>query len=103
MPGIFHAFTDPVPDDPTVTGVRPSHWNSAHTDSSGNALTIRETLAANADYYVTATGSDSNPGTLAQPWLTLQHAMDFIAANIDIAGFTVTINVGTGTFAGIGI
>lgn len=33
-----------------------------------------------ATYYVAANGSDSNPGTLSQPWKTLQHAADRIVA-----------------------
>ncbi len=60
-------------------------------------------LMADASYYIATTGSDSNPGTLANPWATLQHAMKFIASNIDIAGFNVTINIGAGTFVGVGI
>jgi len=30
-------------------------------------------------YYVSTTGDDSNPGTLEQPWLTVQHALDTLA------------------------
>ena len=32
-----------------------------------------------ADYYVATNGNDGWPGTSAQPWLTLQHAVDSIA------------------------
>jgi hypothetical protein len=39
-----------------------------------------------ATYYVSSTGSDSNPGTLSQPWLTIQHA-----ANTARAGATVYV------------
>ena len=39
-----------------------------------------------ATYYVSTTGNDSNPGTLAQPWLTIQHA-----ANTVTAGATVNV------------
>ena len=42
------------------------------------------------DYYVSKTGSDSNPGTDAGPWLTIQKA-----ANSAIAGSTVNIKAGT--------
>ena len=31
-------------------------------------------------YYVSASGNDSNPGTLNQPWHTIQHAADTVAA-----------------------
>ena len=35
---------------------------------------IINSFAAAKTYYVATTGSDSNPGTLAQPWLTWSHA-----------------------------
>src|SRR4051812_40928693 len=41
------------------------------------------------DYYVAKTGADSNPGTLAQPFLTIQRA-----ANVMTAGDTVYIRTG---------
>jgi hypothetical protein len=41
-------------------------------------------------YYVATTGSDSNPGDVAQPWRTLQHA-----ANTVVAGDTVIVEDGT--------
>jgi len=41
-------------------------------------------------YYVATTGSDSNPGTIAQPWRTIQKA-----ANTMVAGDTVYIRAGT--------
>lgn len=46
-----------------------------------------------ATYYVSASGSDSNPGTATQPWRTLQKAVDTIAAGD-------TVLVGAGTYAG---
>ena len=46
--------------------------------------------AAGNTYYVATTGKDSNPGTLAQPWLTPQHA-----ANVMVAGDTCYIEAGT--------
>ena len=41
-------------------------------------------------YYVATTGSDSNPGTITQPWRTIQKA-----ANTIVAGDTVHIRAGT--------
>ncbi len=41
-------------------------------------------------YYVSTSGSDSNPGTQAQPWKTIQKA-----ANTATAGSTVNIKSGT--------
>jgi cellulose/xylan binding protein with CBM9 domain/pectate lyase-like protein/parallel beta helix pectate lyase-like protein len=53
------------------------------------ALLTSHPVAA-ATYYVATTGSDGNPGTQAQPWLTLQKA-----ANTVVAGDTVYIRGGT--------
>ena len=43
-----------------------------------------------ADYYVSTTGSDSNPGTLASPFLTIQYA-----SSVVVPGNTVHIRAGT--------
>jgi hypothetical protein len=42
-----------------------------------------------AVYYVAPTGSDSNPGTEARPWQTIQHAADTL-----VAGETVYVKAG---------
>ncbi|BCU79008.1 right-handed parallel beta-helix repeat-containing protein [Luteolibacter sp. LG18] len=47
-------------------------------------------LAGATEYHVTTTGSDSQPGTLAQPWRTIQKA-----ASTAIAGDTVNVHAGT--------
>ncbi len=47
------------------------------------------TLEAQTNYYVSPTGSDSNPGTINQPWKTIQHA-----ANSVSAGDTVFVRAG---------
>ena len=39
-----------------------------------------------AIYYVAPTGNDGNPGSLAQPWLTPQHASDTVVAG-DVINF----------------
>jgi hypothetical protein len=44
-------------------------------------------------YYVSTGGSDLNPGTSSQPWVTLQHAVDSIAQ-----GDTISVN--SGSYAG---
>ena len=51
-------------------------------------LLLAQSVAAQvgAIYYVSTTGNDSNPGTFAQPWLTIQHA-----ANTATAGATVNV------------
>src|SRR5262249_27056894 len=45
-----------------------------------------------ANYYVSTTGSDSNPGTQAQPWATIQHADTLTRSPGDC------INVAAGTY-----
>jgi hypothetical protein len=61
---------------------------------------IRTILTSNTNYYVATTGNDSNAGTSGSPWLTIQHAINFIQSTIDLAGYTATINVANGTYTG---
>ena len=59
-------------------------------------------LTANRTYYVRTDGSDSNNGfanTSGGAFLTVQKAVDTIAG-LDIAGFTVTIQIADGTYNG---
>jgi hypothetical protein len=58
-------------------------------------LMLVQSLAAQdgAVYYVSTTGSDSNPGTFAAPWLTIQHAADTVTAG-------ATVNVRGGVYNG---
>lgn len=58
-------------------------------------------LSADTIYYVSNAGSDSNPGTQTQPWLTLQHAFDYLALNIDGGGFGLKIQLADGTYDGV--
>lgn len=70
-------------------------------ESDPNAVTIDEIVSQAALSYWVATsangGSDSNPGTQALPFLTIQKAIDVLPKRIKHA---VQINVGAGTFAG---
>ncbi len=58
---------------------------------SPNYLTLADTSGGNT-YYVSLAGSDSNPGTLSQPWKTIQKA-----ANAMLAGDTLIVQAGTYT------
>lgn len=52
----------------------------------------------NLDFYVATTGSDTNPGTIAFPFATIQHAL-FVAATYDYQLlWAVTIHVADGTY-----
>jgi hypothetical protein len=46
---------------------------------------------SNTSFYVAMTGNDSNPGTQAAPWRTIQHAADSVRAG-------ATVNVRGGTY-----
>lgn len=71
--------------------------------SGGASKSGRTILTADMNYYVSTLGSDSNPGTLAAPWATTQHAMNVLGEKIDSSGFNQTVNIGAGSFAGFGI
>jgi Bacterial Ig-like domain (group 3)/Protein of unknown function (DUF1565) len=45
------------------------------------------TAQAGATYYVSTTGSDSNPGTKNEPWLTIQHAANAVKAGATVYVF----------------
>jgi hypothetical protein len=63
----------------------------------GNIIPFLPTFS-NVDLYVSITGSDSNDGSLANPFATIQHALT-IAAQFDYQGlYFPTINVEAGTF-----
>lgn len=83
---------------------------SASDDSTNVATTAfvnnfvgantRTRLATATTYYVATTGNDSNPGTIGSPWLTIQHAVNVIEQSLDLNGFTVTVQIADGTYAG---
>lgn len=62
----------------------------------------RTRLGAATNFYIATTGSDTTGNGIASgtPWLTIQHAINYIANNIDFNGQSVTINVATGTYTG---
>ncbi|OWK42069.1 hypothetical protein [Fimbriiglobus ruber] len=64
-------------------------------------LPSRTRLGANTTFYVSTTGSDANTGLASgTPWATIQHAINFVANNLDLGGFGATISVADGTYTG---
>lgn len=57
------------------------------------SLVVFSTAALANDYYVSPSGSDSNPGTQAQPWKTLQHAQG--AFTLGTGGTTIHVAAGS--------
>lgn len=88
----FNFFKDT--SQPATLGIR-----GFYNDSGTVVPLTRQILTADTTFYVSTTGSDSNPGTLASPWATPQHAMDYLAGNTDLAGFNVIIQHADGTYA----
>jgi len=86
------AGTGAITGTPTTSGT--SSFTARVTDNASTtatkALSIIVSATGGTTYYVATTGLDTNPGSSSQPWLTLQHAVDSIAA-----GDTVIVRDGT--------
>ena len=65
-----------VPNPATVTVTAVSQADA--TKSAAAQVTI--TAVRGIAFYVSTTGSDSNPGTLSSPWRTIQHAANSVQA-----------------------
>lgn len=64
-------------------------------------IPIRDPLTSDRTYYVRTDGNDNNSGLLndsANAVLTIQHAVDLVSQDLDLAGHSVTIQVGTGAY-----
>lgn len=74
----------------------------ALANSAVQPSSIRELLAANRTYYVDASaGSDTNDGlTDETAFATVNKALSTIRSKLDVAGFTITIQLGDGTYTG---
>lgn len=75
----------------------------ATTTNAGaqTAMGVREVLTGSRTYYVRTDGSDSNTGlanTAGGAFLTIAKALSVVADTLDLAGNTVTIQLGDGTW-----
>jgi len=78
----------------------------AYQRASGPSVHAREKLTATRSYYVNvSTGSDTNDGLAAgTAFATIAKAYSVIADTLDFSGFTVTIQLASGTYAaGLGV
>jgi hypothetical protein len=84
---------------PCTSETLPSHDASLQNDSMKSIFPLLLLIFASSafaqDIYVSTSGSDSNPGTLSQPFLTIQKANSVAAA-----GDTVHVLPGTYTISG---
>ncbi|MFO0906762.1 MAG: hypothetical protein U0835_00070 [Isosphaeraceae bacterium] len=92
-----------------LTGKLDASKNLADVANASTALSnlggvplaaVRTKLTANATFYVNgSTGNDTTgTGASGAPWRTIQKAINAVAANLDLCGFTVTIQVADGTY-----
>lgn len=90
------------PDGATwYEGIKIAAATGAVTFPNTTLAAGREILTANRTYYVRTDGSNSNNGlanTSGGAFLTIQKAYDVIVSALDLAGFTVTIQVADGTY-----
>jgi hypothetical protein len=99
--GTSSAAADVVLPDATETGVKAARLRVPHSSVIGQLVALRPDAttapplpppgygvelppslppSTGQTFYVATTGSDSNPGTFAQPWRTIQHALDVLQA-----------------------
>jgi hypothetical protein len=76
-----------IPESTTSTQ---STMSSTSTNPFTTTTTSKTSTTRPTVYYVAKTGSDSNHGTEAKPWLTIQHAAD-----VAQAGDTIYVKAGT--------
>jgi hypothetical protein len=65
---------------------------------------VRTLLQTTTNYYVSTSGNDSTGnGTSGAPWATPQHALTYIADNIDIGGQVCNVNLAAGTYPSVAV
>ncbi len=98
---VLSPTTVSVPDDGT-SPIGSTEWN-------GTVGLIRKRLDADTTFYVRTDGSDSNNGeanTSGGAWRSPQGAFNYIVRNLDLQGYTLTVQCGDGTYtaaSGVGV
>jgi hypothetical protein len=111
-------WTSTVPADATIAaglaeGVAAGSTNitataGSVTSSPAAVLTVTAavTTGSGSIFYVSTAGSDSNPGTLASPWLTIQHAASTVQAGDTVyvlpGVYSESVNIGVSGSAAAG-
>ena len=66
------------------------------TGGGGSGYAV--TQVADTTFYVDPSGNDANDGSIANPWLTLQHAADYMG-KVNANGFATGIQINDGTYS----
>jgi hypothetical protein len=111
------SWTSSVPADATIAaglaeGVAAGSTNitatvGTMTSSPAAVLTVTAAVTGSGStFYVSTVGSDSNPGTLASPWLTIQHAASTVQAGDTVyvlpGVYSESVNIGVSGSAAAG-
>lgn len=95
---ITHSYVTPKPeggsDGPPGGLVGSTEWNDDHVVTG---FPYQE-AGSNLNFYVSTTGSDSNPGTQAEPFATIGQASSVVGLFDYEGNFFPTINVEDGTY-----
>jgi hypothetical protein len=78
-------------------GITPNEGDLTQLNQAVRRL-FRTRLQANATFYVGTTGNDANDGSAGAPWKTLTKAASYVQTQLDLNGYSVTINVADGTY-----
>lgn len=88
-----------VPSTNPVTVTARSVYDT--TAAANAAVTVTPSTTSNGkDFYVSTSGSDSNDGSAAHPWRTIQHASSLVTAGYTVHVLPGTYNVSSCAYPG---